>query len=72
MKPIANAQSASEGCKKSELVSIIREHQLIGICVSNTELALESSTFTGMYVYMPIPVAARSKTLVWFARLLRF
>jgi hypothetical protein len=64
MTLFASAQRASEGCKKSELVSIIQEHQLTGICVSKRELTLESSAFTGMYVYMPIPVAARSKTWV--------
>jgi len=64
MTPVASSQSSSEGCKKSELVSIIREHQPTGICISKRELTLESSTFTGMYVYVPIPVAARSKTWV--------
>jgi hypothetical protein len=64
MTPVASAQSASVGCKKSELVSIIHEHQITGICISKRELTLESSPFTGMYVYMPIPVAARSKTWV--------
>jgi hypothetical protein len=51
MTPVASAQSASEWCKKSELVSIIQEHQLTASASVKENLHLRVQLYWDVCIY---------------------